>query len=104
MLEICVGRRTCTGLAPAATIFMPSAMMAADRMVAVVVPSPAVSLVLAAACARVQIESLRNSVKLVAVELMVAVLVPSLAVSWSWPSPAQAPHVALGTVHLWCWC
>ena len=41
---------TCTGLVPAATIFMPSAMMAADRMVAVVVPSPAVSLVFAAAC------------------------------------------------------
>lgn len=36
--------------APAATILMPSAMNAADRMVAVVVPSPAVSLVLAAAC------------------------------------------------------
>ena len=44
-------QHTCTGLAPAATIFMPSAMMAADRMVAVVVPSPAVSLVFAAACA-----------------------------------------------------
>ena len=41
---------TCTGLAPAATIFMPSAMIAALRMVAVVVPSPAVSLVFAAAC------------------------------------------------------
>ena len=43
-------QRTCTGLAPAATIFMPSAIMAADRMVAVVVPSPARSLVRAAAC------------------------------------------------------
>ena len=41
---------TCTGLVPAATIFMPSAMKAADRTVAVVVPSPAVSLVRAAAC------------------------------------------------------
>ena len=40
------------GLAPAATIFMPSAIMAADRMVAVVVPSPARSLVLDAACGR----------------------------------------------------
>lgn len=46
---------TCTGLAPAATIFMPSAMMAADRMVAVVVPSPAVSLVFAAACTGIQL-------------------------------------------------
>ena len=44
--------RTCTGLAPAATIFMPSAIIAADRMVAVVVPSPARSLVRAAACGR----------------------------------------------------
>jgi len=40
---------TCTGLVPAATILSPSAMKAADRMVAVVVPSPAVSLVRAAA-------------------------------------------------------
>ena len=38
------------GLVPAATIFMPSAMMAALRMVAVVVPSPAVSFVFEAAC------------------------------------------------------
>jgi hypothetical protein len=38
------------GLVPAATIFMPSAMMAALRMVAVVVPSPAVSFVFDAAC------------------------------------------------------
>ena len=38
------------GLVPAATIFMPSAIIAALRMVAVVVPSPAVSLVLDAAC------------------------------------------------------
>lgn len=36
---------SCTGLVPAATIFMPSAMMAALNMVAVVVPSPAVSFV-----------------------------------------------------------
>ena len=43
-------RLTWMGLVPAATIFMPSAMMAALRMVAVVVPSPAVSLVLEAAC------------------------------------------------------
>mmetsp|Transcript_5366 Transcript_5366/g.11781 ORF Transcript_5366/g.11781 Transcript_5366/m.11781 type:complete len:232 (-) Transcript_5366:34-729(-) len=42
-------RVSCTGLVPAATIFMPSAMKAADSTVAVVVPSPAVSLVLAAA-------------------------------------------------------
>ena len=42
---------TWMGLVPAATIFMPSAMMAALRMVAVVVPSPAVSLVFEAACA-----------------------------------------------------
>jgi hypothetical protein len=37
-------------LVPDATIFIPSAINAADRMVAVVVPSPAVSLVRAAAC------------------------------------------------------
>mmetsp|Transcript_19657 Transcript_19657/g.54844 ORF Transcript_19657/g.54844 Transcript_19657/m.54844 type:complete len:210 (-) Transcript_19657:44-673(-) len=43
-------RTSCTGLVPDATIFMPSAMKAADSTVAVVVPSPAVSLVLAAAC------------------------------------------------------
>mmetsp|Transcript_14962 Transcript_14962/g.28957 ORF Transcript_14962/g.28957 Transcript_14962/m.28957 type:complete len:237 (-) Transcript_14962:144-854(-) len=40
---------TCTGFAPAITIFIPSAIMAAERMVAVVVPSPATSLVLEAA-------------------------------------------------------
>jgi hypothetical protein len=34
-------RMICTGLAPAATTFMPSLIRAADRMVAVVVPSPA---------------------------------------------------------------
>ena len=33
-------RVSCTGLVPAATILSPSAMKAADRMVAVVVPSP----------------------------------------------------------------
>ena len=43
--------RAWMGLVPAATIFMPSAMMAALRMVAVVVPSPAVSFVFDAACA-----------------------------------------------------
>mmetsp|Transcript_3740 Transcript_3740/g.9356 ORF Transcript_3740/g.9356 Transcript_3740/m.9356 type:complete len:230 (+) Transcript_3740:215-904(+) len=42
-------RTSCTGLVPADTIFMPSAMKAADSTVAVVVPSPAVSLVRAAA-------------------------------------------------------
>lgn len=42
-------RVSCTGLVPAATIFMPSLMKAALMMVAVVVPSPAVSLVRAAA-------------------------------------------------------
>ena len=46
--------RAWMGLVPAATIFMPSAMMAADRMVAVVVPSPAVSLVFDAACRKTQ--------------------------------------------------
>ena len=45
------------GFVPAATIFMPSAMMAALRMVAVVVPSPAVSFVFEAACARAQAPS-----------------------------------------------
>lgn len=43
-------RVICTGLAPAAMIFMPSAMKAAERMVAVVVPSPARSFVFCAAC------------------------------------------------------
>ena len=43
---------TWMGLVPAATIFMPSAMIAALRMVAVVVPSPAVSLVFEAACSQ----------------------------------------------------
>jgi len=42
-------RTSCTGFVPEDTIFMPSAMKAADSTVAVVVPSPAVSLVLAAA-------------------------------------------------------
>lgn len=45
---------TWMGLVPAATIFMPSAMIAALRMVAVVVPSPAVSLVFEAACVHIQ--------------------------------------------------
>ena len=49
------GALTWMGLVPAATIFMPSAMMAALRMVAVVVPSPAVSLVLEAACAHAKV-------------------------------------------------
>lgn len=44
------GVHTWMGLVPAATIFMPSAIIAALRMVAVVVPSPAVSLVFEAAC------------------------------------------------------
>ena len=46
---VSIPRHSCTGLVPAATIFIPSAMMAALKMVAVVVPSPAVSLVLLAA-------------------------------------------------------
>ena len=40
---------SCTGLVPAMTIFIPSVIIAADKTVAVVVPSPARSLVFCAA-------------------------------------------------------
>mmetsp|Transcript_35593 Transcript_35593/g.87560 ORF Transcript_35593/g.87560 Transcript_35593/m.87560 type:complete len:218 (+) Transcript_35593:215-868(+) len=43
-------RVSCTGLVPAMTIFMPSVIIAALSTVAVVVPSPARSLVFCAAC------------------------------------------------------
>ena len=43
-------RVSCTGLVPAMTIFMPSVIIAADKTVAVVVPSPAKSFVFCAAC------------------------------------------------------
>ena len=60
---LCTGRpllRAWMGLVPAATIFMPSAMMAALRMVAVVVPSPAVSFVFDAACTATNRVNLRG--------------------------------------------
>mmetsp|Transcript_12188 Transcript_12188/g.56522 ORF Transcript_12188/g.56522 Transcript_12188/m.56522 type:complete len:201 (+) Transcript_12188:1322-1924(+) len=43
-------RVSCTGLVPAMTIFMPSVIIAAESTVAVVVPSPATSLVADATC------------------------------------------------------
>mmetsp|Transcript_25842 Transcript_25842/g.49083 ORF Transcript_25842/g.49083 Transcript_25842/m.49083 type:complete len:214 (+) Transcript_25842:1426-2067(+) len=49
LMVLSMPRVSCTGFAPAATIFIPSATNAADRMVAVVVPSPAWSLVREAA-------------------------------------------------------
>lgn len=77
LMVLSMPRVTCTGLAPAATTFMPSAMSAALSTVAVVVPSPAASFVFCAAC-RTSLEPMFSTASSSSTSL--ATVTPSLTI------------------------